>query len=393
MKLLDAALQAAVRDGVDAFGGNFKNWCAVNNIARSTAYRHRARVQELGHWEAKSNRPKTRAPHATPAWIVHQIVDLRSDLSEAGDECGADQIRYQLQLRADREDWRQHGLLVPSRATIHKIIAAHGMVSPEPRKRPKSSFRRFVYGRPRDCYQIDATEIVMADAAKAVVFEVLDDHSRVLVSTHACDAETAAGAVAAIQRAFDDFGVPALVLSDNGTAFTTRLTTGGRSRFTRHVTAAGARLIHSSPYHPQTCGKVERHHRTFKQWLTRQTPPTSLDQLQSLGDHYQHWYNTQRRHSAHDQPPADTWQQAPHLGGPTHPPIQDDASVHHLTISDSGCIVVTSTTIGLGRHRARQHVTAIRDHDHVTIYQADGQPIGHLTIDPTKTYQTLRPAA
>jgi hypothetical protein len=62
---------------------------------------------------------------------------------------------------------------VPTRATIHKIMKRHGLVTPEPKKRPMSSYRRFAYARPRDCYQIDATEVELAGGVKVVVVEVL----------------------------------------------------------------------------------------------------------------------------------------------------------------------------------------------------------------------------
>jgi hypothetical protein len=95
----------------------------------------------------------------------------------------------------------------------HRLLKRHGLVRPEPRKRPKSSYRRFAYARPRDCHQIDATEVKLAGGATAVVFEVLDDCTRLLVATLAWEVENAAGAIAAITRAFDRFGVPALVLA------------------------------------------------------------------------------------------------------------------------------------------------------------------------------------
>ena len=74
-----------------------------------------------------------------------------------------------------------------------------------------------------DCYQIDATEVKLADGRTVVVFDVLDDCTRTLVACHAAAAETAQAAITAIRQAFTAYGVPAIVLSDNGTAFTSRL--------------------------------------------------------------------------------------------------------------------------------------------------------------------------
>ena len=395
MRLLDAALTAEVQHGADVFGGDFKRWCMINKIPRSTAYRHRQRVQQLGHWAPLSTRPLTRVAHATPVEVEGEVVRLRQELAEIpGQECGADTVRYYLQQVAELEDWADRGVRVPSRATVHKIMKRHGLVSPEPKKRPKSSYRRFAYARPRDCYQIDATRVVLAAGAKAVVFEVLDDCSRTLVATLAWPLEDGAGAIAAIQRAFADYGVPALVLADNGTAFTARLRRGGTSKFTRAVRTAGARLIHSSPYHPQTCGKVERHHRTFKTWLAAQpTAPVTLADLQALCDTYQHWYNFQRRHSAWNCPPASAWANAPVLGGPHELPIQHDAEIRVVTSTDTGGIHVGPVIVNLSRRYGNQRVTVLRDHDHITVYTADGHPIGHLNVDFTLSYQRIQLAA
>ncbi|TWJ22436.1 integrase-like protein [Micromonospora endolithica] len=117
--------------------------------------------------------------------------------------------------------------LGPSRSTINRVLARHDLLERNPAKRPRSSFRRFVYARPRDCYQIDATNVRLADGSLAAVFDVLDDCTRTLVGCHATIAETAEGAVTAVRQAFGEYGVPAIVLSDNGTAFTSRLTRPG----------------------------------------------------------------------------------------------------------------------------------------------------------------------
>ncbi|WP_249353984.1 DDE-type integrase/transposase/recombinase [Rhodococcus sp. USK13] len=386
MELLHALLVVSQTTGADMFDGNFARWCADHGISRATAYRHKKRIEEDGRWTARSRRPSS-CPHAT-AWEVEaEIVRLRLNLPHH--ERGADTIAYHLNAVAEKQHWSEQGWTIPSRATINKILSRYHLVIPEPKKRPKSSYRRFCYRKPRDCYQIDATELRLATGAKATVFEVLDDCTRTLVATRVADAETAAGAIAAITAAFTDFGVPALVLADNGSAFTSRRTRGGTSSFTRVVERAGARLIHSTPYHPQTCGKVERHHRTFKQWLaTHPTQPTTLIELQQLCDTYQRFYNTDRPHSAVKMPPRQAWQNAPLLGGPQALPIQHDATVHALIVSSAGTVCVDShTRLSVGRRRAGQTITLLRDDDHVTAYTADGNLIGHLHLDHTKRYQ------
>ncbi|MCP2200448.1 integrase core domain-containing protein [Lentzea flava] len=387
MRLMDAMHAAGVHIP------NVSEWCRVNGVDRRTFYRHRARALAEGQWTPRSRRPKT-IPHATPELVVAEIVRLRGALAP---DSGADYIRDALTTLAAEQDWAGQGLRVPSRATINRILARHDLLESNPRKRPRSSWRRFSYARPRDCYQIDATQTQLADGTTVVVFDVLDDHSRMLVACHAAPSETSPAATAAITAAFADYGVPAIVLSDNGCAFTARRLRddAGPTQFELAVTTAGARLIHSSPYHPQTCGKVERHHQTLKKWLARQPAPATLADLQTLLDTYRTRYNTRAHGALGRRTPKHVWDHAQHHGGPGHPPAQTDATVHRLTVDRRGVVSIgRKLTFRVGSHHAGHAITLIRDLDRVTAYTSDGHPIGYIHLDHTKHYQgTVIPAA
>jgi putative transposase len=386
MRYVDAMLAAGVRIG------NVSAWCRDNGVDRRTFYRHQARVRAEGGWQPRSRRPRT-SPGASPPGVVAEIVRLRGELAP---DNGADAIIAALGPVAAQQDWAGQGWRVPHRSTVNKILKRAGLVRAEPRKRPRSSFRRFAYARPRDCYQIDATEVKLADGTAAVVFEVLDDCTRLLAACQAAAAETAAGAVAAIRAAAQACGAPGIVLCDNGAAFTggPRARGAGAGAFSRAVTALGARLIHSSPYHPQTCGKVERHHQTLKRWLATQPAPATTGELQALLDAYRDYYNTRRHHTAVKTTPRRAWDTASAHGGPGQLPRQDDATIHALTVSATGTVNLGGLRISIGRDQAGQHITIIRDHDRATAYTPSGQPIGHLRLDHAKRYQgTLTPAA
>lgn len=386
MKYMDAAVSAGVKIT------NVARWCRENGVDRRTFYRHRARIAAEGSWQPRSRRPKA-SPGAAPAGVAAQIIRLRGELAP---DNGADAIIAALGPVAQREGWAQKGWRVPHRSTVNKILKRAGLVKSEPRKRPRSSFRRFAYARPRDCYQIDATEVKLADGSAAAVFEVLDDCTRLLAACTAADAETAAGAVAAITAAAARHGAPAIVLCDNGAAFTggPRARGAGASAFARTVAGLGSRLIHSSPYHPQTCGKVERHHQTLKRWLATRPVPATLTGLQALLDQYREHYNTRRHHTAVKTTPQRAWDTAGSHGGPGHLPRQDDATVHHLTVATNGAIGLGGLAINIGKPRAGTKVTAIRDNGHVTVYATDGTPLGHIHLNHTKRYQgPLTPAA
>lgn len=378
MRLLDAQLAAGI-------ALNAAQFAREHGVSVRTVYRHRDRILAEGEWRPRSRRPH-HSPTATTEDLVAWICKLRVELAP---DNGADFIRDAL---TDIHTTTGPAWNIPSRSTINRVLDRHHLLDSNPAKRPRSSWRRFAYARPRDCYQIDATELRLADGRTVVCFDVLDDCTRLLVACHAAPAETAHAAVAAITHAITSHGPPALVLSDNGLAFTNRLRhpDGQPSTFARTVTEHGSRPINSSPYHPQTCGKVERHHQTLKRWLDTQPPATTLTNLQHQLDTYREHYN-HRRHSALPgrTTPHHAWHHAPTHGGPTSPPTQNDASLYHCTVRTNGSINLANHLTSVGRARAGTTVTAIRDGDHITVYTNTGTPLGHLHLDPTKRYISL----
>ncbi|WP_285660044.1 integrase core domain-containing protein, partial [Actinomycetospora sp. NBRC 106375] len=380
---MDAMLEATNGQGPD----NIAEWCRVNGVNPRTLFRHRERVRAEGSWTPRSRRPRS-SPSATPPEVVAEIRRLRASLAP---DNGADSIRDGLEARALEPDWAGGGFTVPSRATINRVLDREGLLAKNPAKRPKSSYRRFSYARPRDCYQIDATVHQLAGGAHAVAFDVIDDASRVWVASHVTDAETITGAIEAMTAAVAGWGAPALVLADNGTAFAHphRHRHGGDTTRVGGFAAAladrwGTAVIHSSPYHPQTLGKNERLHQTAKKLLAHHWPELPADaaelaaRLETVREHY----NQQRRHSAIARPgirtPAQAWQAAPAHGGPGDLPRQHDATVAHRTVAANGVVTLAAPHGGrpasmlLGRHLAGHTITVLRDGDHITVYTPDG---------------------
>jgi putative transposase len=384
MKLLDATLQ------VGAPIPNVAEWCRVNGVNERTFYRHRARVAAEGAWVERSRRPH-RSPAATADWLVDRVIDLRAALTP---DNGADNILAVLLEQAAAPDWPV-GTAVPARATINRILDRAQLLERNPRKRPRASWRRFAYARPRDCFQIDGTEHVLADGTVVVAIDIIDDCSRRWVASHVAPSETSTAAIDAFISAVSDVGAPGLVLADNGSAFTGRvgpptkmLTRPGR--FPAAVTATGARLIHSSPHHPQTLGKCERLHQTADRLLSHffPGPAASIADLQQRLDTVREHYNTRRRHSAVATTPQRAWDCAPTHGGPAHLPVQTDATVHQLSVTDRGVVALgRGQQVRIGSAWAGQPITALINGNRVTFHALDGQPIGHLTLDRTKGYQ------
>ena len=110
---------------------------------------------------------------------------------------------------------------------------------------------------------------------------------------------TAAYVVRTFYQAASQWGFPASVLSDNGAIYTASFR-GDRGALSTELATRGIVFKHSRPYHPQTCGKIERFHQTMKKYLANQDPPASMAELQEQLDRFVDYYNDVRPHQGEE---------------------------------------------------------------------------------------------
>jgi Integrase core domain len=159
----------------------------------------------------------------------------------------------------------------------------------------------------------------------------------------------------------------------------------------------GVKLDHSRPYHPQTCGKVERFHQTQKKWLAAQPKATTIGQLQRQLDRFRRYYNTVRPHRALGRrTPAEAYAARPNAV-PTGPIIDPHHRVRTDRIDGTGTVTLRHNSrlhhIGLGRRLAGTPVTVlVADLQIRVVHAHNGELIRELTLDPNRDYQpTGRP--
>lgn len=136
------------------------------------------------------------------------------------------------------------------------------------RRNPRSAWRRFVYPAPNACWQLDATEYVLAGGRACVIVQLIDYHSRYAVASHVARGETSAAAIILFDNAVNAHGVPQRLLSDNGAALNPSRR-GHLGRLVGHVAALGVQAITGKPYRPSTQGKNELFHQTLFRCPTR----------------------------------------------------------------------------------------------------------------------------
>src|ERR1700758_2772041 len=238
-------------------------------------------------------RPRPRrplhCPHRVTQDIEDEIVALRKQLERDGHEAGAATIAFHLQKR--------HGVC-PAVSTIWRILSARGFVTPQPHKRPKSSYIRFAAEQPNERWQLDITHWTLPDGADVEILNIVDDHSRLCVGSDALPVFKARDVNDSFGKAVGAYGNPASLLSDNGAVFTGRYRGTGRVALEVTLHARGISFRHCRPYHPQTCGKIARLHQTLKKWLSNQPRAHTVGELPAQLDTFRAYYNTVRPHRA-----------------------------------------------------------------------------------------------
>ena len=369
----------------------------------------RYRLEGDAAFEPLSRAPVS-SPGATPPETVELVVRLRKQLHDAGLDAGADTIGWHLS---------HHHALTVSRATINRILVRAGTVTPEPAKRPKSSYLRFEAEQPNQTWQADFTHYRLQDGTRHVthrggnrgieegtdveILTWLDDCSRYALSVTAHRPVTGPIVLATFRTTAATYGFPASTLTDNGRVFTVRLFGGtpGRNHLEHELRERNITQKNGKPNHPQTQGKVERFQQTLKKWLRAQPrQPATLAELQALLDQLVQVYNHLRPHRSlpHRATPATIYTSLPKATPSRDRGADTHDRVRHDKIDKAGSVTLRVAGqlrhIGVGRTYARTDVILLIQDLHVTIVNAaTGEILRDLIIDPRKDYQpTGRPS-
>jgi transposase InsO family protein len=311
---------------------------AAYGFSRSWVYELLKRYRAEGEavFEPRSRRPH-KSPRATPPATVELVLHLRKQLSDTGLDAGADTLAWHL---------AHHHQTTLSRATIHRILTRAGAVTPQPAKRPKTSYIRFAAEQPNETWQSDVTHYRLATGADTEIITWLDDHSRLALHVSVHPRITGPIVLATFRQAAELHGHPASTLTDNGMVYTTRFAggRGGRTGLETELARRGIVQKNSRPNHP--------------------TPATAYGARPKAG------------------PGADL---------DTHHRVRTDK------IDQTGCVTLRLAGrlhhIGIGRTHYGTHVLLLVQDLHVRVIDAaTGELLRELTIDPTRDYQpTGRP--
>jgi len=354
---------------VELDGLNVRRFCAEHGVSTWFFYALRRRFAAEG---AAGIEPRSRAPHRvanrTPDAVEDAIVVLRKELLDAGLDAGAGTIWFHLHQR--------DVAVVPSESTIWRVLSRRGFVVADPSKAPRRAARSFAAARANECWQTDDTAWSLADGTGVKIVNVIDDCTRVAIASHAAPQATASAVFGAFIAGAGEWGWPEWVLCDNAKAHRHGLTTA--------LNALGIRVGHSRPYHPQTCGKVERFHQTLQRYLRAHDAASSLTELQDHLDAFRDVYNHRRPHRALGRKiPAQVWNATPKSGPDPHQ-LDTPTQIHRVRVAANGTLSAGRRwriTIGSAYANTTADVIITATRCHVFI---DGHLARQLTLDPTR---------
>jgi len=178
-----------------------------------------------------------------------------------------------------------------SPASVYRVLSAAGLLD---RWNQKPSKKGTGFEQPLRAHEHWHVDIAYLNIAGTFYYlcSILDGFSRAVVHWEIREAMREADVETILQRGRELHpSARPRVISDNGPQFIAR-------DFKEFVRIAGMTHVRTSPYYPQSNGKIERWHRTIKTDAIRRTPPASVDEARKVVAEFVDHYNNRRLHSA-----------------------------------------------------------------------------------------------
>lgn len=272
---------------------------ARHGVSRDTFYvwQRRRESGDVRWFEDRSRAPVGR-PHATSVEATDAIIAARRRFPHFGPK----KIKAWLADKQPKTEW-------PAASVIGDILKKAGLVEARRKRRPAVAQGEIVHpaSAPNEEWAIDFKGWFRTrDGTRCDPLTVTDAASRYLLAVRIVD-QTYADVRCALERLFDEVGLPDAMRSDNGAPFGST-GAGGLSALSVWLLKLGVEPRYIPPSSPQHNGRHERMHRTLKAQTASPPAATTAEQQARLDAFRQH-FNEDRPHEALEQtPPARHWQ-------------------------------------------------------------------------------------
>lgn len=258
--------------------------CREYGISRVTGTKWRNRFLSGISMGDQSRRP-FRTPKRIPEEMEEKIISYR----KAEPALGA------LKIRQMMED---DGLTdIPCQRTINDVLKRNGLITPEA-SQAATPYQRFEKDEPNDMWQADFKgDFLLQNNQRCFPLSIIDDCSRFCICADAKENVRFNGTKASFEAAFRAYGLPKVLLCDNGNPWGSSQTSS-ITRFEVWLMEHAVLPIHIRIRHPQTQGKVERFNGSYKQERLKFYIPKDMVDAQACREEYQNFYNNRRPHHA-----------------------------------------------------------------------------------------------
>lgn len=258
--------------------------CREYGISRQTGYKWKQRYKDSESMEDRSKAPHE-VHHKTPKEEEQKILTIRSEHPSIG----ALKIHRILENNGESN--------IPCVKTINNIMKRNGMITREASE-AATPYQRFEMSEPNDMWQMDFKgHFAIGTGERCHPLNIIDDNTRFLICSDACQNETLEEIMGSLNRCFTEYGLPKIILCDNGNPWGNAQQTGF-TKFEVRMMEMGILVIHGRILHPQTQGKIERFNETQQKELLRTHIFIDFENTQKQFDMYREFYNYERPHLA-----------------------------------------------------------------------------------------------
>ena len=182
-------------------------------------------------------------------------------------------------------------IVAVSPSSVRRVLRAAGRMD-KWNKKPSKKGTGFVQPlKPHEHWHIDVSYINICGTFYYLC-SILDGCSRYSVDWQIGERMTETDIEILLQQAREKYpDVKPRIISDNGPQFIAK-------GFKEFIRICGMTHVRTSPYYPQSNGKIERWHGSFKSECIRPGTPLSLEDARRMTAHYIEHYNNRRLHSA-----------------------------------------------------------------------------------------------
>jgi transposase InsO family protein/transposase-like protein len=252
---------------------------------------------------SKSSRPN-HSPKKTSKWIIDKIISIKKEKQELGSKGMSDHLKrfenIDLSKTTVSKIFKKHKLQDGDAGYAENSYMVKGDKDKQLEKNIESElgeWERFSRPNPNDLWQMDIMSFYIRGQHKVYLISALDDCSRMIINWGLYKNQTADNVLETLRGGLAKNGAPKEILTDQGAQFKHW---GGVTKFEKLLKKLKIEHIKARSHHPQTCGKIERFHKSIHRELIDKDFFYSQEQAIEKISRYIEHYNYARPHSALD---------------------------------------------------------------------------------------------